>query len=208
MHFSFSQNLHPMEEKKVPEEVPSDEPYELSDLRLKWDKKNRYAEIKKGDKSVRVRIPECNIMFNFIPYPFSNYVYIHMRTYDPSTIQYFSLIDEQLKKAIPNYSSTFFRGRGKSKTLVCQIPIDKERRLLMNIYDENHELVNKATEPALTVHDLMWRYHVNPGRAKLTLWIKNIHVVGNTQFVNIQVTSMALCHYEENDICTVNIGDL
>lgn len=78
----------------------------------------------------------------------------------------------------------------------------------MNIYDENHELVNKATEPALTVHDLMWRYHVNPGRAKLTLWIKNIHVVGNTQFVNIQVTSMALCHYEENNINTVNIEDL
>ena len=81
---------------------------------------------KKGDKSVRVRIPECNIMFNFIPYPFSNYVYIHMRTYDPCTIQYFSLVDEQLKKAVPNYNSTFFRGRGKSKTLVCQIPIDKE----------------------------------------------------------------------------------
>ena len=78
----------------------------------------------------------------------------------------------------------------------------------MNIYDENHELVNKATEPTLTVNDLMWRYHVNPGRAKLTLWIKNIHVVGNTQFVNIQVTSMALCHYEENDICPVSIGDL
>ena len=57
MHFSFSQNLHPMEEKKVPEEVPSDEPYELSDLRLKWDKNSRYAEIKKGDKFLRVRIP-------------------------------------------------------------------------------------------------------------------------------------------------------
>ena len=188
-------------EVKPEENQPIENPvFDLSNLKIDWEKKNQYGEIKMNDHPFFVLTPRCHILFNFIPFPFDKYINVHIRTYNKTMIEFLTLIDEMLTDIIPNYNATFLRGRGISKTIIAQIPIDKEKRLLINIYDENEVLVNDRKNPTITVHDLLLRYNVNPGRASMKLWIKNVHNVGNTQYVNINIVDLHIKAFNRDTV--------
>ena len=149
---------------------------DLQNLGLDWNTKGNRACVRSGKQPIQFVVRRAKLRFHEIEQAIINgqrHERIIIKSDDIRFAKYIDTLLDILKSKIPNFVSYDVRESGIGyRSIIAKLPLNNEGLVSVNVYDENHKLVNEATEPELDLYDLEMKYeNVQPRKVSLNIQI-------------------------------------
>lgn len=149
---------------------------DLQNLGLDWNTKGNRACVRSGKQPLQFVVRRAKLRFHEIEQAIINgqrHERIIIKSDDIRFAKYMDTLLDIFIKKIPNFVSYDVRGSGTGyRSIIAKLPLNNEGLVSVNVYDENHKLVNEATEPKLDLYDLEMKYeNVQPKKVSLNIQI-------------------------------------
>lgn len=183
--------------------------FDTSDYALNWNKEKTRAHLENKYHSVTIHTDVCKVNFGFRDSG-TSFTMMILESDDSVFIGVFNKIKKTLEQLAPEHPiSGFIKYNEASIGILAKIPIDKKRRICVDIYDDDGKKINERANPTLTVEDLRSRYHLHPGLANVTLQISGISLWDNRYFVSVFVQDMYVHSMDPvDDMNTVDLRNI
>lgn len=152
---------------------------DLQNTKLVWNEKNTHATPKVNDQPIQFVARKAFMVFNAIPDTTINgrrNARILIKSNDKYLVIYFNILCHILRMKTRTEVGFIYLLKGLSnKTFDASIPLDNEERILIDVYDQDGVLINKAIEPSITIEELEKRFkNTRPCKASLKIQIDRI----------------------------------